>query len=447
MVFFTDLLALAFCAVMWLGPMIYNCGRGRFNLLHPLYCVPLIMIYLPIAIFIYRSLDGPILITASWYEQEEGFLAAPLLISSLAAIFYFLGIKLSGLSLKLDARDAVSRFVSLPAVRGLSSWVVFLCAFVVFSLAACLQLYVGANFERGTWWAFVFFTSVFILPVPVMNQNRTMGLGFLLLNIAGSSALWLSKGSFLHMVLPVIVFYQHKLASASKSILILVLGAILLTPYAVERYGSQDADLTATGWSLDAMRSMETPSWNDTLMTMLHREYAFESFAIVFQRRIEGEPLHWGAKTLEDLSYMIPTLLWPEKPRHQADFPSEYLQGDWRQDWGGGWSPHFFSRPFLDFGIPGCCAAIFMVGLLYGYAYRRARDGAINRGVTWPLLLYLPLVINAHPLMSAGPAFPATVVIGQLCGLGLLLSLCHRFKPSDDRLYVGPHEEVYSEHC
>jgi hypothetical protein len=107
-------------------------------------------------------------------------------------------------------------------------------------------------------------------------------------------------------------------------------------------------------------------------------------------------------------------------------FPAQYLGPDWTQ-LQASYTRHLLTPFFQDFGIPGCCVAMLVLGTIYGYLYRKARERSVKRQESWPLMIYLTLVIAARPLISDGVALGIVGALGSALGLTLCLILSGLF--------------------
>jgi hypothetical protein len=397
-----DLTAFTACFIVWLGPLIYNSLRGRFSLLHPIGFIPILMVYMLVPPLIYRWQGETLLLTSTTWASDPWFLATPMLILALAGIFYHLGVRLARTSLVLTEYDDVTAYASLKTVQGVSGFTLFVIAGLFLGVTFTGRLFMPlSDYSRGYYWILLLFLSNMCLPLVVFQQNRKLGTLFFLL-IIPSALIVRSKAAFLYFVIVFVVFYHKKILQLSKTVSIFLLVLVLLTPTAVALYDQKEG--LSTSFSLS---NLDDVSWSDAIGIISHREYAFESFACVYQERQEGEPFQWGAETLKQLSQAIPVFLWPGKPLGFYDFPQKYLPLDpMEYEWF--YAPFGLTPFYLDFDLPGALLATLFLGFIIGFGYRVGLTATLRRREAWPLILYLCVVINGKWFVEASVASPIT---------------------------------------
>ncbi len=425
-----DIISFLLCAGIWLGPFFNNLRCGRCRLLHPIGFLPLMMVYMTLPPLMYRLTGDPILLTSKMGAGNNWFLAEPLLVLGLGGVFYHLGVRLGGTSLTLGPRDNVQVCLGFKSVRDIDSFSLFISGCAVLALAFLMRLAMPLeNFSKGYYWMHLFFKSFYILPLLIFGQDRRLGLWFLLLILPGT-LLIRSKATFLYIAITFIVFYQGKILRLSKALTAIILFSILLTPVAVKLYhmdtaysGNYQKDMEQ---ALNNERSGFEDSWFESILTISRREYAFESFANVYQKRQQGEACHWGDKTLKAIILNIPSFIWPEKPFDFDDFPSEYLPLDYH-----GYNTHYAQYAltpfFLDWDIPGLCLGTLFFGFIFGYGYHLALKNMLRRQEIWPLIIYSTLVINAKYIVEADLFSGLTNSLGMALGGLLAVSLANLF--------------------
>ncbi len=430
-----DFFAFLVCAGIWLGPMIINIGRGRWWLLHPFGIFPIMIVYMLLPPLVYRMTGDTIRITGGTWANDPWFLAAPMLLLGLAGIFYHLGVKLTGNRMNMGKKDDLKNCLPFKTLHGVRGQTLFLVTVGIFALGVALQLAMPAGMREssGFYWMHIFFRSFFILPLLVFQQNRKLGL-FTLLIFLPATFLLRSKAMFLYIVMAFGIFYQEKIFRLSKAISTLLILLLFLTPLAVALYTVDFAQ----SFDMQALEDLDTPTYEQSLDKIVHREYAFETFACVYQSRArEGEPLHLGAKNLTDILENIPKVLYPQKPMAiDNQFPKEYLRLDYK-GYDIHYARYFLSSFFLDFGIPGVCLGGLVVGILWGFCYRRAINATYRKKELWPLMLYMCLAINAKWLVDAN--IPSTLAncIGQLLAVWLVIVIARRLRhPAPHRRYA-----------
>jgi hypothetical protein len=105
------------------------------------------------------------------------------------------------------------------------------------------------------------------------------------------------------------------------------------------------------------------------------------------------------------------------------DLSREYLIDDWIETRPIAFTNHLFSIVYLDCGALGCIAATFLMGYLFGYAYKRARTIMIEKRETLTMLLFLIATTQAPSLITAGPALYGCVMIAVFFNVAVTLGL------------------------
>jgi len=392
-----DLLAFLMCALVWLGPFFYNLGHGRCRLLHPTGFFPLMVVYMLIPPLVFRWQGETMRLTSAMYDSTW-FLVEPMLILAFSGIFYHLGVRLSKTSLVLGRQDEVAACLHLKASQGPTLFL-FIITLAAIVLPAIFYHYLRSqsDYLSGYYWVHLLFSSYRILPVLVFQQHISLGIIYLFMVLPLTVA-YKSKGVFLFIVAAFLIFYQQKLWRKSKLLIVMLTVLVIMTPLAYYLYLERDVDDLQ---GLQKLGTDMTPSWEETFVAITHRDYALESFACVIQESKAEEKWHWGEKTLNDFLENVPAFIYPNKPVALfTDFTALYLPLDYR-----GYLIHFsrfFLSPFyLDFGLAGVALAGLLIGTLYGFGYRFALRATFRRQESWPVIMYLCLVINAKYLVEA----------------------------------------------
>ncbi len=417
-----EIAAFVLSAFIWLMPMFLAFKMRKIRLLHPSFVVPGIMIYLAAVPLLYSLINGQRMLKTASLSFNTDFLFEPYLTLSLAGIFYHLGVKFSGISLIPEKQDQADYFAQLKTIRNAPGIAVFLGSVILLLLSTASILFIKSygHIAKGFFWMLCLYRSFYALPILVLNQNRSFGVIFLLLTLP-VTLFTTSKSAFMYLSISLFLFYQDRLLKVSKIGAVVAISCLLLTPVAVARYTK-----TAVGVDQGAIGAS---AWNTAIDRISHREYAFEAFACVNNTQ-EKEPLHWGAKTLQEFTHMIPSVLWPGKPVIVLDFPSTYLFADVRQtdEWVG-YTGHIFSPLYLDFGIAGVCIGTMFIGLIYGSFYKWGRLKSIERGEAWPLILYHSFAVQTHWILGAGIAYGIPMAMGSITGVALSLFFALLFTP------------------
>jgi hypothetical protein len=421
MVTLLDLAGLAFCGLTWLSPLCWNAWRGRLLLLHPIGFFPLMMVYMVIPPLVSKFQGESLLLTAQRFDPEW-FLVGPLFILGLTGLFYHLGVKLAGVPLSLGPEERVDSYREFKTRDGVSPLAFFLVSLVVFAglLGGRLaEPYTGMHVSLGFWWLHILFKSSQLLPLLVFQQDRRKGL-WMLLVVVPALLLLRSKAAFLYIPLAFFLFYQEKLFKISKFLTLTMVGMISLTPLAVYLY---TVDF-AREMRPDVLANPEVPTWSESLERITHREYAFESFAIVYHTE---DRLYLGEKTYYNLLLCLPSAIFRDKPVTFYDFPSQYLALDYHA-YEMHYAQHLLTPFYQDFGVLGDCLGLMAMGLLYGLSYRGSLRATFRRRETWPLLVYLCLALNSKYLTESKLFNSLVDSLGLACGVLLVVGLSSLFR-------------------
>ena len=411
-----DVLAAAVCVTVWLGPTVWNGLRGRWNLLHPIGFLPLMMAYHLLPPLWYRWDGDAMLKTSQLWVADEWFLAMPVLVIAVCGVCYHAGVWLSGASLRLRAEDALEARVRLPVMDGVSGPTLACVSCLVVVVATAMKLAMTDASEQGYYWVHLLFKGFQLAPLLVFQRSRSLGL-LVLLAVLPCTLLLRSKAAFLYIPIGFILFYQTRLFALSKVTIGILAGLLLLTPVAGALYSLNFAESR----DITDLRHLETRTWSEAIQIASAREYAVEGFACVYQwRRGHGESLYWGSKTFDDLREITPSLLWPGKPLTYMDIPETYFPLDYRE-LDTHYAALFLTPVFLDFDIPGCYAFTLLIGLVLGYIYRKARDASLSRREAWPLFLNLAVVIHAKYLIEGGLSGAIPNAFGMVCGVIMIV--------------------------
>ena len=310
-------------ALIWLGPLLYNAASRRFRLAHPISLLPIVVVYLSTVPMGYRIAGETMLRSSERASLDPWFLAAPTFVLAASGLCYHLGVLLAGVPLKLREQDAVFPYAGFPADKNTSALSMFVSALVVLAVVVFLRQFAAPSIiedsgHGGHLFNALLFSS-YLLPLMVLPQNPIVG-GILLLLLFPIGFLIRSKASFLFMVVGILIFYETKILKISKVTTVLLALAIALTPLAVARYSAwgtyEEAPLEI---------SFDSDEWAESIDAWFHREYAFESFALVYDLESGGaQPLGIGSRITDELLQIIPSYVWPDKPIKIDEFPSQY---------------------------------------------------------------------------------------------------------------------------
>ncbi len=427
--------AYALFAATWLGPFFLSALRRRVRLIHPNSCIPVPIVYLASVTLSFRVQGDFMLMTSRLYSADEWFLAGPMIFMSLMALCYHAGVWLSGLSPLCSERDSASNILKLPSFRRIPLFGTVFCVIIMYCLVVLVREMVWHWTEPGSTgqgdWMFQVFTRCFMfLWLFVAPLSSLWGTVFLAISFI-MCLFYTSKVAFAYISLALLLFYQEKIVRYFKAGVALAVAGVLLIPITGSIYRrAAEGGYGVSGFQVVMSdEPLEKREWADVLDVILHREYTFESFAIVFEHSLVY-PLRTGKETLVELSYFIPYFLWPEKPILRDYLPRQFLPFEisgWGNDCPG--VTMYFLTPFLlDWGIGG--SAIFMVilGSFFGYTYKVARDKSSKLGESWPMILYFPLPFMTHPFIGGGVAYAVTSVMGIGTGLVMTVILAKIFE-------------------
>ena len=430
-------------AAAWLGPFIISALRRKVRLIHPNCCIPIPIVWLTFMPFFFRLQGDVMLPTSRLYSLDEWYLAGPMIFMCFMAVCYHAGVWLGGLSPFCASSDATLKIISLPSFRYTSVFGIVFATGIALCLSISARAYVlvWSGIPEGTWIFQTFSRCYLFLPLFVLPTSSMWGIIFVMI-VFGEALLFPSKVIFFYISFIMLLFFQEHLLRFSKGLTALVVAGIILTPVAVGLYRQSYAGDTTGVNLLLSGESIETADWNDTLETLRLREYAFESFAIVFQRYLTGNELRYGKETAIELSQFVPHFLWPDKPAFYNHFAEQFLPFE-LSAFGGdcpGITTYFLTVFLLDWGFTGCAMFMIGLGLLYGYIYRRARDKSLKTGESWPIILYMPLAFMGHPFIEAGLAYTGTTLIGMVTGLVVTVLLIKIFEIERYSLRQASHQ-------
>lgn len=428
-----DVVLFLFCATVWLTPFLGNGVRGRWRLLHPISFFPLMMVYMMIPPLCFRWAGDPILETSQRWCADPWFLAAPMLVLALAGIFYHIGIRLSKVSLVLQAADDGGWFLGFPVLRNISTvGIVAPSVLVVLSSFSLRLLKPDTEYNMGFYWVDLLFLSFQVIPVIVFHQNRWAGVAFVLGIVPFLLGLG-SKAAFLYVPIAFFIFYDQHIFRLSMMLTTVLVVMVAMTPVAVVLYGE---GIYQIDFSEFRARKKEM-NWDAAIEKISHREYAFEAFACVYQWRRAGDPLCYGSRLLGELIQNIPTVIYQNKQPGYFDFVETYLPDDAR-GYTTHYARHILTSFLIDFDVPGCCVGMGLIGFVFGSCYRIATNASLRLRQVWPLLLYSALVIVAKSYVEGGIEGGMPRTIAFAVGVGAVLFLSYLFRDTFGSSFGGP---------
>ncbi len=407
-----DVFAFLAATVCWLGPFFVNLAAGRVNLLHPISFFPIQVVWLMIPPLAYRTGEFTMLNTARMFVQDEWFLAEPMLVIGLTGIIYHVTVRLMGVPLLLRRLDDGRTATGFPLGHRFTTPAVFISCLVVGAGCIFAQILSGdADLPiTGYYWLMAIYRAVYILPVLMMAQNQTYG-GVLFLLFLPSGLLLRSKAAFLNFAVMTALYFQQRIFRSSKLVIAVLACAIILTPFAVQRYAQWE---DATG--------AQTTGWAEALNQGMGREHAFENFAVIYHSAASGTRTYSG-RVVGELAQSIPTFLWPGKPIRLYDIAREFLAQDVLPVNPIKFATYGYSLFYLDFGFMGCCLLSSGMGLLLAVTYSFLTGLSLRREESWPMFFLLTLVYQSRVLLETGPALFVATTIPVLTALSCTLVL------------------------
>jgi hypothetical protein len=153
------------------------------------------------------------------------------------------------------------------------------------------------------------------------------------------------------------------------------------------------------------------------LAKILHRDYAFEVFALLihyspndllgnlgygFSGTLNSPSVSWIWTEIQE---GIPSVLNPYKGEtiNPAKLvTSSFLPVDYAVIPNAYFNRFLLFAGYHDFGIFGALLQAFFFGLMYGFFYRRMLMRVTSENLTWPLFVYLPIPCIATYFIASG---------------------------------------------
>lgn len=218
------------------------------------------------------------------------------------------------------------------------------------------------------------------------------------------------------------VVYQEKLFRISKTLTALMVASVLLLPYSVWLY--------ERGGYEYGMNAVQTVGWERTAWVILHRELAFEVFAIV-KEKAAGDQANELFGILGEFREIVPRFLWPDKPDRINFFASLFMHSDLVV----AFARYFLTPFYLAYGIPGCCLATFAMGFLYGLGYRKSVNYSLAIGSAWPLIIYSIWTVGARGVVNAGVGVAIPTLMAMTSMMMAILGASYLFRPGSMKTY------------
>ncbi|MFA5779093.1 MAG: hypothetical protein WC947_03040 [Elusimicrobiota bacterium] len=352
----------------------------------------------------------------------------PLIIVAFCAPFYHIGVRLFCGSI-VNSSSERTQLSTITQVIPKGQKLPFLFLSFVISGVVWMPNYFIPNSDFGTFWTYPLSMTNAILPFMIFCVSKPVGLLSFGFSVA-SALVMRSKASFLYPLLSIAFYYFFFKFSFSRLKSWVIFFIII----------SLSVVALSFGFGSDARR-------------LLHRDYAFESFAALVNRApnsyfgsaeyllsgvSNGPFANW---TLEEIKAGIPTILYPNKrfivnPAKmvsQQFLPDDYII-----------LPNAYFNRFLvfagyyDFGIMGAFISALIFGALYGWFWMKTKRKILKSGYLWPLFLYLPIpTIATYFVACGGPNYgfinalvPAGVIFIIMIVTGFLMQAavnCRRY--------------------
>lgn len=415
--------------LLWLGPFLKSVKKGILNTLHPQFITPLWIVYFILNTMIQNwypwmggTEHGILKTTSEAISTNPQYLIMPLIVVALCAPFYHFGVRLFNNSIINSSSDK-TRLITITQVVPKGQKIPFVVLAFIVSGVVWLPNYFIPNADFGTFWTYPLAMTTAILPFMIFCVNKPVGLLSFGFSLAGALVMR-SKASLLYPLLPIAFYYLFRLRFNRLKSWIILFAVMFLAVAAL-----------SFGFGSDARR-------------LLHRDYAFESFAALVDRAPNtyfgsAEYLLSGVSNgpyaswmLKEIEKGIPSILYPNKrfivnPSKMVS--RHFLPNDYKTLPNAYFNRFLVFAGYYDFGIIGAFISALSFGALYGWFWRKTKRKIIKSGYLWPLFLYLPIPTIAtyfvacggltygfiNALVPAGVIFVVVIVSGWIMQMGI----------------------------
>ena len=385
-----------------MGPSLLALKRGAFNALHPQFFTPLWVAYFVINVMVQKwypwmggTRQGILRTTDRVLVSTEEYFILPLLVVALSAPFFHLGVRIFCGSISLSSADRIL-LLKTKEVVAKSQRIPFVVIAFFASAVVWLPNYFIPNEGFGTFWTYPLAMANAFLPFMIYCVNKPVGLlsfGFTLV----AAIIMRSKAAFIYPILPIAIYHISRLSAARLSswLYIAVVMSICFC-------------LLMVGWGSYAFGIGRS---------ILHRDYAFESFAALVHANAnhpfgnlgeafsgnEGGP--YTSWMLAELRSGVPSIVYANKRYTMS--PSKmvsyyYLPEDHRVLPDAYFNRFLLFGGYYDIGMIGAFINALGFGALYGLFWRKTRQSVRRIGYLWPLFLYLPIPSIATYFVTSG---------------------------------------------
>jgi hypothetical protein len=392
--------------IFWLGPFFISLKSGRVNVLHPQFITPFWISYFVLNTMVQTWsswMGGTIfgILRTTNYEMfiNRSYLITPLLIVILCAPFYHFGVRLFNSSIAKSSHE-YQIFSDIKNVVPNKNKRFFSTILILVSAVIWLPNYFIPNADYGTFWTFPLAMTIVILPIMLFKIKPILGLISLIFVLFGASIMP-SKAAFVFPLLPFVFYYMftHFKIIRFKTWLVLFLSLMIV----VLAFG-------AGGFNTD-------PKFKTNARKLLHRDYAFESFAALVNKsenrffgnfeyfltgQANGEIKSW---TFNEFEKGIPSIIRPNKrfslnPSHEVT--EMYLPQDHKVLPDAYFNRFFVFSGYYDLGLIGAFLNAFLFGAFYGFIWKKVKLKVVEKKLLWPFFLYMPIPVVASYFIAVG---------------------------------------------
>jgi hypothetical protein len=138
----------------------------------------------------------------------------------------------------------------------------------------------------------------------------------------------------------------------------------------------------------------------DSQKTVLHAldEFAaLDSFAAMVSGGTAEFPLRYGKTYLDVVLFMVPRVMWPDKPRVFSVVFGDYITGD-----GNDLPPGFIGELYINFHFLGIAAGTYLMGVLLRTAHNWMLHGDPVRRTAYAVLVPYLIVFMGRSFIGGG---------------------------------------------
>jgi hypothetical protein len=375
--------------LLWLWPFLKSLRTGKVHVLHPQCLTPIWISYFVLNTMIQVWLSwmggteyGILRTTDAEMAHNRTYLIIPLVFVGLCAPFYHFGVRIFNPSIAKSGNDLLCIKQSVRVVRK-SRTIMFSTLGLLASATCWLPNYFIPNEGFGTFWTYPLAMVNVILPLMLFNIHKVLGVVSLALSFVGAAILH-SKASFVYPLLPFIMYYvflYFRIRSFKAWMAMFVGFGIIVLSFSIGGFGN------------DARR-------------LLHRDYAFESFAAlvnksenryfgnaeyIFSGTTNGPITSW---TFSEFEKGVPSILHPGKRNSinpSKAVTSMYLPEDYKALPNAYFNRFLVFSGYYDLGLIGAFLNALFVGMFYSFIWKVVKKKVMKTNLLWPIFLYMPI--------------------------------------------------------